>query len=274
MTLSLAARLGVALTCLAAGQLSAQKRVLVPDDSIGAMVGVASRLLWRDVTLSDALGLHSGLAFPIRFRRLPLQLEIYSWTTIAKRSTRGFSDQYSASVHYQWVLADRPHPKSLVFGYAEYWDPIIRLSSPESQANTRELSASGLFDIGVPQLGIRTIHFQMDAARDLARENATWLRGGANASIGTTLQGPHSDYSLAAILGAAVSASDFRGPRMPGPRPAFGFHSADVELDFQIRARKSAFSTTSTLQLATAFRAKRLGANVGWVGLRESLLLP
>ncbi len=274
MTLSLGARLAVALTCLAAGQLLAQKRVLVPDDSTGAMVGVGSRLLWRDITLSDALGLQSGLAFPIRFRRLPLQLEIDSWTTIAKRSTRGFSDQYSASVHYQWILADRPHPKSLVFGYAEYWDPIIRPSNPESLANTRELSASGLFDIGVPQLGIRTIHFQLDAARDLARENATWVRGGANASIGTTFQGTHSDYSLAAVLGAAVSASDFRGPRMPGPRPGFGFHSADVELDFQIRARKSAFDATTTLQLATAFRASRLGANVGWVGLRESLLLP
>ena len=274
MTLSLRARLAVALTFLAAGQLSAQKRVLVPDDSIGGMVGVDSRLLWRDITLSDALGLQSGLAFPIRLRRLPLQLEIDSWTTIAKRSTREFSDQYSASVHYQRILTDRPHPKSLVFSYAEYWNPIIRPQNPRNLADTRELTVSGLFDIGIPQQGIRTVHFQLDVARDLARENATWVRGGANASIGTTLEGTHSDYSLAAILGAAVSASDFRGPRMPGSRPAFGFHSADVELDLQIRARKSAFDATTTLQLAAAFRSDRLGANVGWVGLRESLLLP
>jgi hypothetical protein len=273
-TLSLGARLAVALTFLAAGQLSAQKRVLVPDDSIGAMVGVASRLLWRDVTLVDAFGLQTGIAYPVRLPRLPLQLELDGWTALAKRSTRGFSDQYSANVHYQRILVDRPHPKSLVFGYAEYWNPIIRPPNPRTRAHTRELSVSGLFDIGIPQQGIRTIHFQLDAARDLAREKATWMRGGANASIGTTLQGAHSDYSLAAILSAAVSASDFRGPPMLGPRPAFGFHSADVELDFQIRARKSAFSATTALQLAAAFRAKRLGANVGWVGLRESVLLP
>jgi hypothetical protein len=274
ITLSLGARLAVALTFLAAGQLSAQKRVLVPDDSIGAMVGVASRLLWRDITLADALGLQSGIAFPIRFPRLPLQLELGGWTALARRSTRGFSDQYSASAHYQWVLANRPHPKSLVFGYTEYWNPVIRPPNPLTRSNTRELSVSGLFDIGIPQQGIRTIHFQADAARDLGRENATWVRGGANASIGTTVQGTHSDYSLAAILGAAVSASDLRGPRMPGPRPGFGFHSADVELDLQIRARKAAFDATTTLQIAAAFRADRLGASVGWVGLRESLLFP
>ena len=273
MRVSFGARLTLALTCLAAGPLSAQKRVLVPDDSVGAMVCLASRLLWRDITLADALGLQSGVAFPVRFPRLPLQLELNGWTAIAKRSTRGFSDQYSASVHYQWILADRPHPKSLVFGYTEYWNPVIRPPNPQTRSNTRELTVSGLFDIGIPQQGIRTIHFQVDAARDLARERATWIRGGANASIGTTIQGTHSDYSLAAILGAAVSASDFRGPRMPGSRPAFGFHSADVELDFQLRARKTGFDATTTLQLAAAFRAKRLGPDVGWVGLRQSFLL-
>ena len=274
MTVSFQARLALALTCLAACPLSAQKRVLVPDDSVGAMVGIASRLLWRDITLADALALQSGVAFPVRFARLPLQVELGGWTALAKRSSRGFSDQYSASAHYQWILANRPHPKSLVFGYAEFWNPIIRPPNPQARSHTRELTVSGLFDIGIPQQGIRTIHFQLDAARDLSRENATWMRGGANASIGTTMQGRNSDYSLAAILGAAVSASDFRGPRMLSPRPGFGFHSADVELDLQIRARKSALNATTTLQLASVFRANRLGPNLGWVGLRESFLLP
>lgn len=274
MTLALGARLGVALTFLAAGQLSAQRRVMVPDDSIGVAVGISSRLLWRDITLADAIGLKTGVAFPLRVRRLPLQVELEGWTALARRSSRGFSDQYSASVHYQRVLANRPHPKSLVFGYTEYWNPIVRPRNPGNEPDTRELSISGLFDVGVPQKGIRALHFQLDAARDLARENATWLRGGANASIGTTLQGTHTDYSIAAILGAAVSGSDFRGPRMSGARPAFGFHSADVGLDFQIRARRSAFDATTTMQLGAAFRASRLGPNVGWTGLRESLLLP
>jgi hypothetical protein len=271
MRVFVAARLALALTCFMAGKLPAQ--IHVPDDSIGVMAGVDSRLLWRDITLADAIGLETGVAFPVRFPRLPFQIELRGWTALAKRSTRAFADQYSASVHYQWILADRPHPKSLVFGYTEYWNPVIHPRNSQSSANTGELSVSGLFDIGIPQKGIRTIHFQLDAASDLAREYATWIRGGANASIGTTLQGRHSDYSISAILGAAVSASDFRGPQLSGPRPAFGFHSADVELDFQIRARKSAFDATTTLQLAAVFRANRLGADVGWVGLRESLLL-
>jgi len=271
MTFSAKARLVIAATFLAAVELPAQKHV--PDDSIGVMVGVDSRLLWRDLTLADALGLQSGISFPMRFPQFPLQVELDGWTTFAKRSSRGFSDQYSASAHYQWILVDRPHPKSLVFGYTEYWNPIIRPANSQSRAHTRELSASGLFDIGIPQQGIRTVHFQLDAARDLARENATWARGAASASIGTTIQGKRSDYSLAAILGAAVSASDLRGPRLSGPRPDFGFHSADVELDLELRSRRTTFDATTTLQFVTAMRASRLGANIGWVGLRQSFLI-
>jgi len=270
MTFSAKLRVVIAATFLAAVKLPAQKHI--PDDSIGAMVGIDSRLLWRDLTLADALGLQSGISFPVSFA-FPIQIELDGWTTLAKRSSKGFSDQYSATAHYQWILVDRPHPKSLVFGYTEYWNPTIRPSNSESRAHTRELSASGLFDIGIPQQGIRTIHLQLDAARDLARENATWVRGAANASIGTTIQGKRSDYSLAAILGAAVSASDLRGPRLSGPRPDFGFHSADVELDLQLRARRPAFDATTTLQFVTAMRASRLGPNIGWVGLRQSLLI-
>jgi hypothetical protein len=260
------------LTCLATTGLQAQKRVKVPDDSIGAMVGIDSRLLWRDITLADALGLQSGVAFPVRVPSFPLQVEVDGWTTLAKRSSRGFSDQYSASAHYQWILVDRPHPKSLVFGYTEYWNPITRPTNQPRRANTRELNVSGLFDIGIQQLGIRTVHFQLDAARDLARENATWLRGAANASIGTTIQGSRTDYSLAAIFGFALSASDIRGPLLSGPRPAFGFHSADAELDLQFRTRMSAIDATTALLFGTGVRAKRLGAKVGWVGLRQSFL--
>ena len=267
------ARLALALTCFAVSELPAQMRVMVLDDSIGAMAGVESRLLWRDITLADALGLRSGVSFPVRVPRFPLQMEVDGWTALAKRSSRGFSDQYSASAHYQWVLANRPHPKSLVFGYSEYWNPIRRLLVQPSRANTRELTASGLFDIGIEQLGVRTVHFQLDAARDISRENATWLRGAANASIGMAIQGARTDYSLAAIFGVALSASDLRGPLLSGTRPAFGFHSADAQLDLQFRKRMPAVDASTDLLFGTAIRAKRLGANVGWVALRQSLLL-
>ena len=267
------ARVALALTCFGVSELQAQKRVMVPDDSIGAMVGVESRLLWRDITLADALGLRSGVSFPVPVPRFPLQVEVDGWTALAKRSSRGFSDQYSANANYQWVLANRPHPRSLVFGYTEYWNPIRRPVVQPNRASTRELTASGLFDIGIQQLGIRTVHFQLDAARDLARENATWLRGAANASIGMAIQGARTDYSLAAILGVALSASDLRGPLLSGPRPAFGFHSADAQVDLQFRKRMPSVDASTDLLFGTAIRAKRLGANVGWVALRQSFLL-
>jgi hypothetical protein len=273
MTISHGARLALALICSAATGLQAQKRVMVPDDSIGAMIGVESRLLWRDITLADALGLQSGVSFPVRFPRLPMQLEVDGWTTLARRSSRNYSDQYTASAHYQWILADRPHPKSLVFGYAEYWNPIGGPGNQPDRANTRELTVSGLFDIGIQQLGIRTVHFQLDGARDLARERATWIRGSANASLGTTIQGARTDYSLTAILELAVSGSDLRGPLLSGPRSAFEFHSANAELNLQFRTRLQALDATTALTFGTVARAKRLGANIGWVGLRQSFLL-
>src|SRR5712671_3138452 len=123
MRISLVSRFFFAIVFVAAAEVHGQKRVLVPDDSIGAMIGVESRLLWRDIALADALGLRSGISFPLPASRLPIQLGVDGWTTLARRSTRAFSDQYSASAHYQWVLTNRPHPRSVVFGYAEYWNP-------------------------------------------------------------------------------------------------------------------------------------------------------
>jgi hypothetical protein len=255
-----------------AHQASAQKHV--PDDSAGVMVNVESRLLWRDISLADAPGLHSGIAFPLSRLPVPLQLELDGWTALADRPRAGLGDQYSAALHYQWILADRPHPKSFVLGYAEYWNPNLRGFALPRRRNTREVSVTGLFDIGIPQQGIRTVHFSLDAARDLARENATWVQGAASASLGTTVQCTDTFYSLSAILRTALSASDIRGPLMPGPRPGFGFHSADVGLDFQIRGQLpiAQVDATTTFQFGTSFRAKRLGANVGWVGLQISLL--
>lgn len=254
-------------------QLAAQVRV--PDDSIAAMVAVESRLLWRDFSLADAPGLESGIASPLRVLRVPLQFELHGWTALARRPTAGFGDQYALSVHYQRILADRPHPKSLVFGYVEYWNPNVDALAPPRPDRTRELTLSGLFDIGIPRQGIRTVHLQLDAARDLARENATWIRASADASIGITIPCDNADFSVAAILLIAASASDLRGPRFSGDRPTFGFHSADAELDLAIRARLPGVpvGATTTFQFGTSVRADRLGPDIGWVGLRQSFLL-
>lgn len=273
MRIRLICSLTASCALFAAHQLSAQK--YVPDDSAGVMLAVQSRMLWRDISLADAPGLFSGIAIPVRPLPIPLQLELRGWTALADRPSAGLGDQYSAALHYQWILADRPHPKSFVLGYTEYWNPNLRNLTPPRSRNTREVSVSGLFDIGVPQQGIRTVHLRLDAARNLARENATWLQGAASASIGTTVQCTDTFYSLSAILITALSASDIRGPRLQGPRPSFGFHSADVELDFQIRAQLPVvpLNATTKFQFGTSIRAERLGADVGWVGLQLSFLL-
>lgn len=257
---------------LASQQASAQRQVR--DDSLGVMVNFQSRLLWRDISLADAPGLHSGIAIPLSRLRLPLQLELRGWTALDNRPFAGLGDQYSAALHYQQILADRPHPKSLVIGFTEYWNPNVRNPVPPLTRNTRELSVTGLFDIGVPQQGIRTVHLRFDVANDLEREKATWMQSAASASIGTAIQRGDTFYSLSAILRAALSASDFQGPRMPTPRPDFGFHSADFGIDLQLRSQLpfGSIDATSTLQFGTSIRADRLGPDVGWVGLQLALL--
>ena len=257
---------------LASQQASAQRQVR--DDSLGVMVNFQSRLLWRDITLADAPGLHSGIAIPLSKLPLPLQLELRGWTALTDRPFAGVGDQYSAAVHYQQILADRPHPKSLVIGYTEYWKPNVRNPVPPLTLRTRETSVSGLFDIGIAEQGIRTVHLRFDVANDLAREKSTWIQSAASASIGTAIQRGDTFYSLSAILRAALSASDFQGPRMPAPRPDFGFHSADFGIDLQLRSQLpfGSIDATSTLQFGTSIRADRLGPDVGWVGLQLALL--
>ena len=257
---------------LAAQQASAQRPV--PDDSLGVMVNLQSKLLWRDITLADAPGLHSGIAIPLSKLRLPLQLELRGWTALTERPRAGVGDQYSAGLHYQQILADRPHPKSIVLGFTEYWNPNVRNPTPPLTRRTRELSVSGLFDIGIAEQGIRTVHLRFDVVNDVAREKATWIQSAASASIGTAIQRGDTFYSLSAILRAAVSASDFQGPRMPDLRPDFGFHAADFGLDLQLRSQLpfAPVDVTSTLQFGTSIRAERLGPDIGWVGLQLALL--
>jgi hypothetical protein len=257
---------------LATSEASAQGQVR--DDSLGVMVSFQSRLLWRDITLADAPGLHSGIAIPLSKLSLPLQLELRGWTALDNTAAARFGDQYSAALHYQLVLADRPHPRSIVIGFTEYWSPNIRNPTPPMRRNTRETSLTGLFDVGIAEQGIRTIHLRFDVVNDLAREQATWIQSAASASFGTAIQKGDTFYSLSAILRAALSASDFQGPRMPTLRPDFGFHSADFGIDLELRSQLpfGSMDATSTLQFGTSLRADRLGSDVGWVGLQLALL--
>jgi len=97
----------------------------------------------------------------------------------AKRSSKGFSINTPRPRIIKWILVDG---RTKVAGpaYTEYWNPIIRPSNSESRAHTRELSASGL-SISESRSKEFEQSMQLDAARDLAREHATWVRGAANA---------------------------------------------------------------------------------------------
>jgi len=262
-----------AVAICAPSDMSAQRRH-VPDDSTGVYLGVTSRMLWRDVTLADAPALRTGVAFPIRIGP-PFMIVLDGSTALRSRPRTSVGDQYEAAIHYQWIFADRPHPRSIVLGYGEIWNPNLDQLAAGLRERTPEVTASGLFDVGIESQGIRTIHFQIDAARTLAFINSTWLQGSASASMGITIPRETSDLSLAAILRAALSASDMRGTFIAaGPRPSFGFHSADIGLDLEVRNRLPFhdLGATTTLQFGGSFRAERLGPHVGWVGLRESVL--
>ena len=257
---------------LAAQQASAQSQVR--DDSLGVMVNFQSRLLWRDITLADAPGLHSGIAIPLSKLRLPLQLELRGWTALDRHTVRACRGSILCRPSLPADPGGPPAPKV----DRPRIHRVLESQHPQSHSATeaeheRDFSQRSI-RLGIAEQGIRTIHLRFDVVNDLAREKSTWIQSAASASLGTAIQRGDSFYSLSAILRAALSASDFQGPRMPTARPDFGFHSADFGIDLQLRSQLpfGDIDATSTLQFGTSLRADRLGPDVGWIGLQLALL--
>ena len=251
--------------------LAAQR--LPVDDSLGVSVGVSSRLLWRGLTLSDRAGLETGASLPLRRILRGLQLELRGWTALAERDRFKGGDQYAAALHYQIPFRGAPHPASMVLRFAEYWNPDIDLIATGASKHAEELGARGIIDVGVEALGIRTVRFELDAARQVGSRRATWISAGASASAGTVFDRVETTHTVAAVLRTVVRAGDLAG--LPGtPTTGFGFQALDMGLDLEHRLSGplKSYSLSSTLRFGMLARPESRGPTFGWVGVRESLL--
>jgi hypothetical protein len=254
----------------------AEAQRLPVDDSLGAFVGVDSRLLWRAATLADGFGLQSGAAVPLRSLVRGLQLELHGWTALENRDRFKHADQYAASVHYQIPLRRPPASTSLILLYTEYLTPHSRISPHHSE----ELGLSLLHDFRIPQQGIRTIRTALDVAKDIGHRHTTWLHGSAAASLGTTIikvdttAQTETRHTIMATLIAGLSASDQGRSPLTQSDSDFGFDAAELELDLEHRLGnpERSFATSTTLRFGILSRAERVGPDIGWVGLRESIL--
>ena len=262
---------------LAAGVATpAGAQPLPVDDSLGAFVGIDSRLLWRAVTLADGLGLQSGASVRLSSLARGLQLELRGSTALESRDRFRYGDQYAASMHYQIPLQRPPASTSLVVLFTEYLTPHSAISRDHSE----ELGLSLLHTFRIPAAGVRTIRTALDAAKDIGYRHTTWLHGSAALSFGTTIikvdttAQTETRHTIMAILIAGLSASDLGGGPSGLASADFGFHAADLELDLEhsLGNPERPFATTSTLRFGLISRSSRVGPDIGWVGLRESIL--
>ncbi len=243
------------------------------DDSLGVSAGVSPRLLWRGLTLSDRAGLKTGASLPLRSILRGLQLELRGWTALAERVRFKGGDQYAAALHYQIPLRPMPHPASVVLRFAEYWNPNIDRIAPGTAKHAEELGARGIIDVGIEAIGIRTVRFEIDAARQVGSRRATWVSAGASASAGTVFDRVETTHTVVAVLKAVGRTGDLSGP--PGtPTVGFGFQALDLGLDLEHRlgGPLKSYSLSSTLQFGMLARPERRGPTFGWVGVRESVL--
>ena len=263
---------GLAMTPLLAAPAAAQ------SDSTAASVGVTSRAIWRDATLADGAALETGASIALGRVASALrlvQVELRGSTALADRSRDGAGDQYSASLHYELPLAGAPHPASVVLAAAEYLNPYVDRRAPGDAKHTAELGATAFRDVGLEGIGLRTLRLQLEVARDVGRRDATWLRGEASATAGTTIDRVTTRHTLVATARVGAGASDFAEPAPGVARPAVGAAGVDagVDLEHRLSGPTWRYALTTTLRVAVAMRARRLGADVGWVALRESVML-
>lgn len=263
--------IAIVMKMIFAFPIAAQR--LPVDDSLGVSVGVSSRLLWRGVTLSDAAGLETGASLPLRSVLRGLQLELRGWTALSDHDRFKGGDQYAAALHYQIPFRGVPHPASVVLRFAEYWNPNIDRIAMGAAKHAEEFGARGTIDVGIEALGVRTVRFELDAARQVGTRRATWVSAGASASAGTVFDRIETTHTVAAVLRAIGRAGDLAGP--PGtPTIGFGFQALDLGLDLEHRLSGplKSYSLSSTLRFGMLARPERRGPTFGWVGVRESLL--
>ena len=247
-------------------------RRLPVSDSTGAYVAIASRHLWRDVTLARGAAVRTGAA--VRVRRGML-LEYEGGTAVQERERDGRGDQYSLGLNYELPFAGPPSGGSVVFGVNGYATPNLTAAQSGVPHGRGELALAVLRDVRIPSQGIRTIALRAEIAQDVTHSHATWLAGSASASLGTTKVVGVIEHVMNLVGRVSGSASNLDSPLSAGPRPAFGYHSADATVSFDYRRHDplatKAFS--AALDVTEAIRANRLGGSTLVVQLRGSVLL-
>jgi hypothetical protein len=268
----------VALLACAPSVMDAQAPPRRPEprlqvsDSTGASVVIASRYLWRDITLARGGAVRTGAA--LRVHR-GLLLEYEGGTAVQDRDRDGAGDQYSLGLNYELPFAGPPSGGSLVLGVAGYALPNLAIAQFGVPQTRGELSLAVLQDVRVPSQGIRTIALRAEVAQDVSYSHATWLAGSASASLGTTKVVGVIEHVFNVIGRVSGSASNLGSPLTPGPNPAFGYHSVDatVSLDYRRHDPAATNAFSAALDLTEAMRANRLGGSARVVQLRVSALV-
>lgn len=242
---------------------------LPAPDSRSGTLSIASRGIWRAMSLSDGLSVHGVLALPVFGApglRRGLQLEGRLWDAVENRGRFRVADQYAVTARYLHRLGSSARDQYFSLAYSEFVTPNARAFNPMAPRAGGEVQAGVVLETSNPSLGIPAIRFYGEAAHELQRSKATFATVGAGHTIGTS--------SITATLGLSVSASNY-GPDPRVDRSStqdFQFHSAEGAFGVAYtwpRDRLSSYATKTMLTGRGSLRADRLGPNVGWVELGQ-----
>jgi hypothetical protein len=236
-----------------------------PDPRFGTL-SIASRDIWRSMTLADAISVQALVAIPVvgqPGRLKGLQLEGRSWNPIENRSRFRNADQYAVTARYLNRIGSTARRNYLSLSYTEF-------VNPHKHDSGGEVEAGASFETGIPSLGIPSIRFYGEASRELQRSRAAIATIGATHTVGT--------QSITATLGLSVNASNYGADPLSiySRNHSFDFHSADGAFGIAYSWPRDPLSSYATRTLLTAhgsLRADRLGANIGWVDLSQSVQL-
>jgi hypothetical protein len=256
---------GVALTFFVAleGRVCEAQDLPSPDPRFGTL-SIASRDIWRAMTLADAISVQALVAIPVFGTPEDLnglQVEGRSWNPIENRSRFRIADQYTVTARYLNRIGPKARQDYLSLSYTE-------IVTPNAQAAVGEVELGASAETGFPSLGIPSIRFYGEAARELQGSKATWATVGATHTIGT--------QSITATIALNVSASNYgANPRVRySPNQSFDFHSADGAFGIAYswpRDRLSSYATKTLLTAHGSLRADRLGEHIAWVEMSQSV---
>ena len=257
------------LNCLTTGSVLLSAQDLPAPDARSGQIALVSRTLWRSMTLTDAISFNTQVALPL-FGAPGLlngvQLEGRSWNALEDRTRFRYADQYALTARYLKRIGSSTRAQYVSLGYTEYVNPNLPSGTGALDKWNGEVGLGVALETGFPTLGIPSVHFYGEVARELQRSEATYARVTASHTVGAG--------ALSATATLSVSASDYPSRLLVAQQPSqdFGFHSVDGELAVGYtwpRSRLSSYATVTSLMLGGSLRAERLGPKVGWIGVRQ-----